>query len=170
MTCSRNETSTVAPGASGEARLMTVEGIANEALNPPPRGWLGGSSSVVPLIKTVPPPQGCDSRLSDEVTARRSAAEGELCGKVVMSMMRKRTRVTIAPVLFVMRRRISIKPVGEPVLVRLGAVEVPTHGATSDEVIAALSLNSGEVEFSGPGAPSENTPPAATVVACVSAQ
>src|SRR4051812_46704245 len=98
---------------------MTVDGIVNEELNPPPLGWLGGSSSVVPRIVSEPPPQGFASELSIEVTARRSAIEAEGCGRVVMSMTRKRSRVTGAPVLLVKRRRMSINPPGEPVLTRL---------------------------------------------------
>src|SRR5919205_2098768 len=143
----------VEPGASGAPRLMTVLGTDSEALKPPPNGWVGGCSRVVPLIKSVPPPQGCVSMLSVEVTARRSANEGDICGTVVMSMTRKRSLVTFVPVLFVNRRRMSMKPPGEPVRTRFGAVEAETHGATSEEVIWASLLKSGEVEFSGPGAP-----------------
>src|SRR5215212_906474 len=109
---SRKRTSSVAPFASGVASVTVP--ADSEELNPPPFGCDGGCSSVVPWTVTllVPLPHGGRSTVTTtavEVRARKSAMPLG-AGKVVISIMRKRSRVTFAPVLFVIVRRISNVP------------------------------------------------------------
>ncbi|HEY9282120.1 MAG TPA: hypothetical protein VIP46_01580 [Pyrinomonadaceae bacterium] len=82
--------------------------------------------------------------------------------KVVMSTTRKRSRVTVAPVLFVQRRRIRSAPCGafgSAVWVRTraqiesGSVSCPVHAPMKDDLKRALR-SAGPERFCGPGAPS----------------
>src|ERR1044072_8835411 len=98
---SRNLTSRLAPFATGVASVTVPADI--EELNPPPFGCDGGCSSVVPLTVTllVPLPHGGRSTVTTtevDVIGRSSAMPAG-AGKVVRSMMRKRKRVTLPPVL-----------------------------------------------------------------------
>ncbi len=77
-------------------------------LNPPPLNCEGGSSSVVPLTLVRPPPVNTTPALP-EVRGRRSDVP-EGAGNVVRSMMRKRKRLIVPPVLFVNLRRIESVP------------------------------------------------------------
>src|SRR5262245_33584470 len=100
---SRNRTSTDAPLASGVADVTVKTDIV--LLKPPPFGWLGGCSSVVPCTVTllVPLLQGGRSTVSAtafDVRGRRSATP-EMALNVVMSMTRKRRRVMLLPELLV---------------------------------------------------------------------
>src|SRR5215218_9752415 len=78
-------------------------------LKPPPFDWAGGSSSVVPWMGVGSDVQGFVTRMSEELSTRSSAVP-DGAGKVEMSMTRKRRRVTLAPVLFVILRRIESLP------------------------------------------------------------
>src|SRR5438045_5985681 len=107
---------------------------------------------------TLPPPHGCVSTDIAEVSARRSAVAPLGGGAVVMSMMRKRRRVTAPAVVLVNLRRIESVPCGPFVTgvksrMRFGAAELATQVATSEALTAALRWM-GLVRFSGPGAPS----------------
>src|SRR5262249_33467624 len=100
------------PRPSGVA--FVTEATDSVALKPPPDVWLGGCSSVVPRRVTldVPVPHGgrsTDTDMSAEVRARRSATPAR-AGDVVMSTMRKRSRVMGVGVLFVHLRRNSRVP------------------------------------------------------------
>src|SRR6185369_4607633 len=99
----KNLTSTLAPFATGVASV-TVPADRDE-LNPPPFGCDGGCSRVVPCTVTllVPEPHGGLSTVTTtavDVRGRRSAMPLG-AGKVVISMMRNRRRVTLPPVLLV---------------------------------------------------------------------
>src|ERR1051326_7935711 len=112
---SRKRRSSDAPFASGVASVTVPDD--NDELKPPPFGCDGGCSSVVPLTVTllVPLPQGGRSTVTTtgpDVSGRRSAIPGD-AGKVVRSMIRKRKRVTLPPVLFTMVRRMSNVPSAE---------------------------------------------------------
>src|ERR1044071_4420625 len=109
---SRNRTSTLAPFASGVARVIVPADI--DELNPPPFGCDGGCSSVVPFTVTllVPLPHGGRSTVTTtavEVRGRKSAMPLG-AGKVVRSITRQRKRVTFPPVLLVTVLRISSVP------------------------------------------------------------
>src|SRR6185369_5138727 len=158
---SRNLTSTLAPFASGVARVIVPADI--DELNPPPFGCDGGCSSVVPFTVTllVPLPHGGRSTVTTtavEVRGRKSAMPLG-AGNVVRSSTRKRKRVTFPPVLFTTVLRISNVPKVE----LLGGSEVKSRtrfggdaGATqtSRTLTAKDALRSiGELRFSGPGAP-----------------
>src|SRR5688500_6218564 len=102
--------------------------------------------------------QGSTMNNVGEVRARRSAKPTG-AGKVVTSMMRKRSRVTFTPVAFVtLVRKESVPKVelfaGSLVKsrTRLGGEPELTHGKILLPGICALRWT-GEVEFSGPGAP-----------------
>src|SRR5262249_60273257 len=80
----------------------------------PPVGCDGGCSSVVPraVAVDVPAPQGARSTATDidvELRARRSAVPAG-AGNVPRSMIRKRSRVRLAPELFVHTVRRSMVP------------------------------------------------------------
>ena len=106
------------PGANGVPKVITP--VVMLALFPPPKGWLGGVSSVVPRTVTV---QGDEAKpaavhvagsltltvMSPEVIALRSAVLPDV-GAVLISTIRKRNRVTSAPVLFWKRRLIDSVP------------------------------------------------------------
>src|SRR2546423_3428804 len=113
-------------------------------------------------MEVVPPPDRFAVNVLPVIGRKSAVPDG--AGKVVISMMRKRRRVTAAPVLFVTLRRMSSVPkvevdpepgvksraraqaeVVEPLLVQ--------PGSTSDSLIVALR-STGEDKFSGPGAPS----------------
>src|SRR5215213_2506251 len=158
---SRKRMSRSAPLASGVASVTVPDDI--EELKPPPLGWLGGCSSVVPCTVTfeVPEPHGARSTVTTtavEVRGRRSAMP-EGAGKVVRSMMRQRMRVTLAPVKFVTERRMSSVPKVELFAVsdvnertRFGGELLTTHGSsgsTPNEALRWMGLE----RFSGPGAP-----------------
>src|ERR1044072_9197494 len=98
----------------------------------------------------VPEPQGARSTVTTtgvEVRGRRSAVP-EGTGRVEMSMMRQRRRVTFSPVMFVTVRRMSSVPKVELFVVslvklrtRLGGLAGPTHGssrATLNEVVCTV--------------------------------
>ena len=142
-------------------------------LTPPPLVCAGGVSSVVPTTVTlqgVEPPQVAASltpltMIGAELRARRSAAPG-VDGFVVL-VMRKRSRVTPPPVLFVNLRRKSIVPkvellTGSEVASRtvLGAEPRATVESRRERPNLAVSGTlqgtgpRAPVEFSGPGAPS----------------
>src|SRR4026209_2524895 len=109
---SRKRTSSVAPLASGVARVTVPDDI--EELNPPPFGCDGGCSSVVPWTVTllVPLPQGGRSTVTTtavEVRGRRSAMPLG-AGNVVRSITRQRRRVTFPPVRVVTVLRMSNVP------------------------------------------------------------
>src|SRR5829696_3001607 len=100
---SRKRKSRVAPLASGVASVTVPD--ESDELKPPPLGCEGGCSSVVPCTVTllVPEPHGGRSTVTTtavEVRGRKSAMP-EGAGNVVRSVIRKRKRVTFAPVLFV---------------------------------------------------------------------
>src|ERR1051325_1004998 len=158
---SRNLTSTLAPFASGVARVSVPADI--DELNPPPFGCDGGCSSVVPWTVTllVPLPHGGRSTVTTtavEVRGRKSAMPLG-AGNVVRSTTRKRRRVTFPPVLLTTVLRISNVPNVE----LFGGSEVKSRtrfggdaGATqiSNRSTAKEALRSiGDERFSGPGAP-----------------
>src|SRR5262245_43545205 len=98
-----------------------------------------------------------------EVNARRSARPAGT-GNDVMSMMRKRNRVTAAPVLFVMRRLKATVPLfvfggAESVKSRkrFGSIAAALV-ASSNTAVNGLLRTIGLVRFSGPGAPSRCEP------------
>src|ERR1044072_3084083 len=112
---SRKRRFTLAPFASGVPSVIVP--AESEELKPPPFGCDGGCSSVVPCTLTVQgvvatpfeARQVLESLMplttnSVEVLGRRSA-QPEGAGKVVLSMMRKRSRETLAPVLLTTRLR-----------------------------------------------------------------
>jgi hypothetical protein len=88
----------LAPGVSGEPRFITP--VVMLLLFPPPRGWAGGVSSVVPFTTTL---QGDDGKpdavhvagsltltvIGPEVNALRSATPPDT-GVVLISTIRKR--------------------------------------------------------------------------------
>jgi hypothetical protein len=148
----RKLTSIVASVGKG---AICVTGAERLLLKPPPLACVGGSSSVSPLIETLPPPHGVASIAVTEVVAARIAVDTSGAGDVVTSKIRKRRRVTFPPVLFVnLRRSESVPLLPLPVRTPFGAVESETHGATGEGGIVAARLR-GLVRFSGPGAPSE---------------
>src|SRR6185295_14457844 len=108
----RSRTSIDAPLASGVASV-TVPADRDE-LKPPPFGWDGGCSSVVPCTVTllVPLPQGGRSTMTTTAVEvlRRMSAMPLGAGNVVRSTTRKRKRVTFPPVLLTIVLRISRVP------------------------------------------------------------
>src|SRR5688500_852994 len=116
---SRKLTLMLAPLASGDPSVIVPEDRVE--FIPPPLGWAGGASSVVASTLTVqggaPAPEAVHVVASltaptlslTPVRARRSAVPGAL-GKVVMSIIRKRSRVTGAPVLLTIRRLMVMVP------------------------------------------------------------
>ena len=92
-----------------------------DELNAPPLGCDGGCSDVVPSTVTeqggAPAPEAVhvaaslipETTTSVEVLVRRSA-KPDGAGNVVMSTIRKRSRVTAPPVLLMTRRRMSSVP------------------------------------------------------------
>src|SRR5689334_12209815 len=97
----------LAPGASGAAGLTAF--TDSDELNPPPLGCEGGCSSVVPY--TVIGTPATTTLVSDEVRGRRSATPLS-DGKVVRSVMRKRSRVTgWLPTLVNVRRMLRVPKV-----------------------------------------------------------
>src|SRR5262245_63890759 len=98
----RNWTETLAPGCTGAGRAALIV-----ELKPPPFGWLGGCSSVVPSTSTFAPFTLTDVGL--EVLGRRSETpNGD--GKVVSSLTRNRSRVIGAVVELVIVRRMVTDP------------------------------------------------------------
>jgi hypothetical protein len=127
----RNRRLTDAPLASGVPSVIVP--AESDALMPPPLTWLGGCSSVVP--STVLLPLVVVTTMAVEVRARRSAVpEGD--GKVTRLVMRKRSRVTGAPVLLVHVRRKSSVPNVE----LLGGLLVKSR--TTFGAVAALTAGS----------------------------
>src|SRR2546421_6963019 len=113
----RNWTLTAAPGASGVPTVTVPTAIVE--FIPPPFGWAGGVSRVVPNTFTVhgvaegehvPGSVIPDTETFVEVIGRRSATPPPGLGNVVISTIRKRSRVTLPPVLLVTRRRIESVP------------------------------------------------------------
>src|SRR2546423_15602981 len=104
---------------------------------------------------TVPPPHGCVSVESGEVTARRMACEQQnICSLVVMSVTRKRRRVIGTPVELTNLRRIeSVPELPLPVRMEFGAAVEATQGESKEALIVALRWM-GLARFSGPAAPS----------------
>ena len=98
----------LAPFASGVPSVIVP--AASEVLNPPPFGCAGDVSTIVPFIVIVhgaaagahvaasfiPP-----TTTSAELIALTSATVPPGLGNALMSITRKRSRVTLAPVLFV---------------------------------------------------------------------
>src|SRR5687767_10467425 len=158
-----------APGASGVP--VVIVPADKVEFQPPPLGCAGGVSNVVPRIVTVHGTAGepgsaaqvAESSMpvavvSDDVRARRSAVPGG-AGKVVTSTIRKRSRVTLAPVLLTNLSRIDIVPnvelLGgsvESSRTRLGTCELAFVVSNSKPPIELLRLI-GDPKFSGPGAP-----------------
>src|SRR2546423_14696494 len=112
-------------------------------------------------MEVVPPPDRLAVNVLPVIGRKSAVPEG--AGKVVMSTMRKRRRVTAAPVLFVTLRRMSSVPkvevapepgVKSRARAQAEVVEpVPAQPAsTSDSLIVALR-KTGLDKFSGPGAP-----------------
>src|SRR5688500_16588026 len=112
----RNIRLMLAPLASGVARVTVPADI--ELLKAPPLGWLGGCSSVVPWAFTVhggvagvPVAAHVAGSLmpaittNDEVLALKSAVPLG-AGNVLWSVIRKRNRVTLPPVVLTNRLRI----------------------------------------------------------------
>src|SRR2546423_5322701 len=125
--------------------------------NPPPLACVGGVSSVVPRTVTGPPLVATTT--SADVIGRRSAVPaGD--ENVVMSTMRKRSRVTDCPVVFVNLRRMSSVPLvevapGPGVKSRTRFGGLPTAAAGSIKLALIVALRwIGLDRFSGPGAPS----------------
>src|SRR6187399_3292122 len=138
------------PGASGATGLTAS--TDSDELNPPPLGWAGGCSSVVPY--TVIGTPATMTLVLDEVSGRRSATPlGD--GKVVRSVMRKRSRVTGWLLALVNVRRMLRVP---KVLLWLGS-EVRSRTRFGAAITCALESTSetartspiGLVRFSGPG-------------------
>src|SRR5215203_2008283 len=77
-------------------------------LNPPPFGCDGGCSRVVPWTVTLLPPV-MGTTIVPELRGRRSAVP-EGAGKVVISVMRKRNLVMLAPVPLMNLRRSESVP------------------------------------------------------------
>src|SRR6185436_15780011 len=110
----------LAPLASGVPSVIVP--ALMELLNPPPLGCDGGCSSVVPCTLTVHGVVATpfDARhvaasVMPATTTRvdvlgRMSAMPDGAGNVVMSMTRKRRRVTAPPVLLTKRRRRSSVP------------------------------------------------------------
>ena len=98
----------LAPLASGVPSVIVP--AASEVLNPPPFGCVGDVSTVVPFT-VIEHGAAAGAHVaaslipltttSAEVIARTSATVPPALGKLLMSIMRKRSRVTLAPVLFV---------------------------------------------------------------------
>src|SRR5689334_10821581 len=158
---SRNLTSTLAPFASGVARVIVPADI--DELNPPPFGCDGGCSNVVPFTVTllVPLPHGGRSTVTTtavEVRGRKSAMPLG-AGNVVRSTTRNRKRVTLPPVLLTIVRRTSNVPNvelfgGSDVKSRTRFGGDPAATQVSSRFTANDALRSiGELRFSGPGAP-----------------
>src|SRR5882724_7449510 len=116
---SRNCRLMLAPFASGVPRVIVP--ALRLLLKPPPFTCEGGCSSVVPCtisVQGVPIPAAVQVTVSlipaaktgPEVRGLRSAILGGTAGKVVTSIMRKRNRVTLAPVLLTHRRRMERVP------------------------------------------------------------
>src|SRR5882724_3156103 len=117
---SRNCRLTLAPLASG-VPTVTVPAL-KLLLKPPPFGWEGGCSRVVPCTVTVqggvagaPVEEHVTVSLipatttADDVLGLKSAIP-DGAGNVVRSIIRKRNRVTLPPVLFVNLLRIESVP------------------------------------------------------------
>src|ERR1041384_1217606 len=132
-------------------------------LRPPPPVCAGGCSSTVPL--TVRLPRLVEMAKSLPVNKRISASPGPPFGPAVMSTARKRNLVTVAPVVFLNRRRMSSVPKVQllgptPPLqtfavlsrTRLGTAVEGTCGSLGLGLIVALRWI-GEAEFSGPRTP-----------------
>jgi hypothetical protein len=119
------------------------------------------AESVIPLTTTLV-----------EVNALTSAIPPGTASELI-STMRKRSRVTFAPVLFTKRRRTVSVPAAAfgPVAIvsrrRLGGAGAPIFESISSVVIVELRSN-GFAKFSGPGAPRRW--PAGVDVAAVSAK
>src|SRR5262245_44244489 len=157
----RNRTSMLAPLASGVPSVTVPIDI--EPLKPLPFGWDGGCSSVVPLtvMFEVPDPHGGRSTVTTtevDVRGRRSAIP-EGAGNVVRSMIRRRGRVTLPPVLLTNWRRKSSVPnvelLGGSLVksrTRFGLAVDATQTSSRSAVKLALRWI-GEERFSGPGAP-----------------
>src|SRR5262249_22825472 len=140
-TPNRNRTSILAPLASGVTSVMTP--TPSDELNAPPFGCCPkvDSSRSVPRTSTllVPLPQGGRSTVtvtSPELRARRSAMPLG-AGNVVVSITRKRKRVTALPLLFVIVLRTSNVPKVELLAgslvksrTRLGGDGVATQGSS----------------------------------------
>src|SRR6185369_6810193 len=156
---SRNRTSILAPFAIGVASVTVPADI--DELNPPPFGCDGGCSSVVPLTVTllVPLPHGGRSTVTTtdvDVRGRKSAMPLG-AGNVVISITRKRNRVTLPPVLFMTVLRMSNVPNVELLTgldvksrTRLGGDAGPTQMSSKSTPKDAFRWI-GELRFSGPG-------------------
>ena len=138
------------------APVVTVPAAMVEFV-PPPFSCVGGASSVVPSTFALPPPVKLTTT-TPEVRARKSAVPAGT-GVVVISMIRKRSRVTGAPVLFLNFLRMSKVPnvelfAGSGVVSRsrLGDADDETPGSTRLALI--VGRRAGLARFSGPGAPS----------------
>ena len=133
-----------APGASGVPKVIVP--TANVELKPPPFGWFGGCSSVVPSTGTVhgggPAPAavhvaGSITPLTlalTEVIARRSAIGPAGLGKVVTSTILNRNRVTGPPVLLTTRRL----AVSVPNVELLPGLEVKSRSRFGAELCGAV--------------------------------
>ena len=146
----------VFPGISGVPGVIVP--AAMEEPKPPPSGWVGGVSTLVPSTVAVPPPVSV-TVMMPEFLALKSAMVAPAGGKDVISMIRKRKRVTGAPVLFVKALLIESVPkvelLGASLVesrTRFGGSAAATNG--SRRVVKNVELrSSGEARFSGPGAP-----------------
>ena len=132
------------PAAKGVANVMVPADTVE--FNPPPLGWVGGASSVSACTVQLLPGQAVLTPVigtltgPEEVRTRRSATP-TAGGKVVIFTMRKRTRVTGAPVLFVnVRRSVNVPKVelltgsGVRSRARFGDAAVDTAGSIGEIV------------------------------------
>src|ERR1051325_51365 len=92
----------------------------------------------------------------DEGTARKSAGPPGTVGPVVISTIRIRSRVTVDPVVFCTRRRISKVPFGAfgtmfgKLRNRFGADDEDCEPSSNAKIKPLLSRLIGEARFSGP--------------------
>src|SRR5687768_13096326 len=157
----------LAPGAKGVASV-TVPALS-VLFHPPPNGCVGGTSKVVPSTVTVQGvvispdavqvPASVEVAItSAEVRALTSAIPTDGTISVLMSTIRKRKRVTGAPVLFTNRRLIESVPLvpfvtGVRLRTRFGGAGAPIFESINNAVIALLLRSLGLTKFSGPGDP-----------------
>jgi len=143
----------LAPFASGVPSVIVPALIV--VLKPPPLGWFGACSRVVPCTVTeqgVACPaavQVAESLIPATTTKLEviglKSAKPEAAGNVSKSIIRKRNRVTLAPVLFTNRLRMLSVPNVELLAgtevksrTRLGAEETATVASTRTAEIVEL--------------------------------
>src|ERR1051325_4504245 len=165
-TPSRNCKLMLCPGARGVGTVIVP--AFKLLLSAPPIDCVGGCSSVVPntvteqgVVAGVPVAAHVAESLTpltvivSESSALKSAIDGA-GGRVLISTIRKRNRVTFAPVLLTKRRLSVIVPFAPLVTgvrsrTRFGAAVDPMVASTSNAGIDRFSR--GAPEFCGLGAP-----------------